>query len=232
MTLPRSAADVLAKHVLFQLECIDRMYLNVYVPQLQYAPGLVSYSHQHLQMPVASTAALAPLTEAFTKAVRARDHDVPWVDVAKDQRKDEVAQQYLAAVTGTEGVLFIGRAQETTLFRTHKRHRQDGSSYPGITADTGVVNQFSFYCLEEDCGPFFLKFASYFPFNAKLCCNGNEWGAPCGALSYPRHNREEFGGTFLGSMAYLDPKGERDGSMPEKQRPCRRRRGWGVAEPA
>jgi len=30
MTLPRSAADVLADHVLFKIEAIDRMYLNLY----------------------------------------------------------------------------------------------------------------------------------------------------------------------------------------------------------
>jgi hypothetical protein len=34
MTLPRTVADVLAEHVTFEVECIDRMYLNVYVPQL------------------------------------------------------------------------------------------------------------------------------------------------------------------------------------------------------
>src|SRR5437879_3511366 len=62
MTLPRSAADVLAGHVTFEVECIDRMYLNVYVPQLQYATGLVSYIHRHLGKPVASPAALAPAT--------------------------------------------------------------------------------------------------------------------------------------------------------------------------
>jgi hypothetical protein len=27
MTLPRSAADVLSGHVVFELECIDRIYL-------------------------------------------------------------------------------------------------------------------------------------------------------------------------------------------------------------
>ncbi len=30
MTLPRSAADVLADYVLFEIEAIDRMYLNLY----------------------------------------------------------------------------------------------------------------------------------------------------------------------------------------------------------
>src|ERR1700737_3291694 len=178
MTLPRSVADVLSEHVRFEIECIDRMYLNVYVPRLQYATGLVSYIHKHLGMPVASTAALAPISEAFTASVRAfaRDHQIPWVDFAKGQRKDDVAHEFLAGFTGTEGVLFIGRAQEkTTLFRTRKRRRDDGSSYPWIAADTGVVNHFYFYCLDADFGPFFLKFCSYFPFNAQLCVNGNEW---------------------------------------------------------
>jgi hypothetical protein len=35
---------------------------------------------------------------------------------------------------------------------------------------------------------------------------------------YPRFSREELGGRFLGLMAYLDPKGEGDKSMPGKQR--------------
>ena len=178
MTLPRTVADVLSDHVAFEVECIDRMYLNVYVPQLQYATGLVSYIHRRLGMPVASTAALAPVSEAFTRSVRsfAAGCGIPWVDFAKGQRKDDVAQEYLAGFTGTEGVLFIGRAQEKVpLFRTRKRRRADGSSYPWIAAETGVVNQYYCYCVDEDFGPFFLKFCSYFPFNAKLCINGNEW---------------------------------------------------------
>ncbi len=87
-----------------------------------------------------------------------------------------MAREYLAGFTGTEAVLFIGRAQEKVpLFRTRKRRRADGSSYPWIAAETGVVNQYYCYCVDEDFGPFFLKFCSYFPFNAKLCINGNEW---------------------------------------------------------
>ena len=90
------------------------MYLNVYVPQLQYATGLVSYIHRQLGKPVASTAALAPVSEAFTRSVRsfAASCGIPWVDFAKGQRKDDVALEFLAGFTGTEGVLFIGRAQE------------------------------------------------------------------------------------------------------------------------
>ena len=97
------------------------------------------------------------------------------MDLAKGQREDDVAQEYLAGFTGTEGVLFIGRAQEKVpLFWTRKRRRADGSSCPWIAAETGVVNQYYVYCVDADFGPFFLKFCSYFPFNAKLCINGNE----------------------------------------------------------
>lgn len=51
------------------------------------------------------------------------------------------------------------------MFRTRKRHRQDRSPYPWIARETGVVNQFYFYCPDADFGPFFLKICSYFPFN-------------------------------------------------------------------
>ena len=59
MTLPRSAADVLARHVVFELECIDRVYCNLYVPKLQRDLGVVGFIREHLGKPVASTAVLA-----------------------------------------------------------------------------------------------------------------------------------------------------------------------------
>ena len=43
MTLPRSAADVLAGPVLFELEAIDRMYLNLYQPRLQHGAGVAAF---------------------------------------------------------------------------------------------------------------------------------------------------------------------------------------------
>jgi hypothetical protein len=178
MTVARSVHDVLSDHVQFEVECIDRMYVNVYVPQLQYAAGLVGYVHRRLGLPIASTAPLARITDAFGAAVRrfAGDNGLPWVDFTKGQRKDDVMHEHLARFTGTEGVLFVGRAQEKTrLFRTEKRRDAHGDSYPWIVKTTGLVNQFYFYCVDDDFGPFFLKFCSYFPYNAKLCINGNEW---------------------------------------------------------
>ena len=65
------------------------------------------------------------------------------------------------------------------MFRTEKRRNPvTGASYPWIVSSTGVVNHFSVYAVyavDADFGPFFIKFCSYFPYNARLCINGNEW---------------------------------------------------------
>jgi len=178
MNLPRSVADVLSDHVVFEVECIDRMYCNAYVPGLQYATGLVAYIHRQLGLPIASTAPVAKISDRFTYAVHrfARDQGVPWVDFARGQRKDDVMHEHLGRFTAAQGVVFIGRAQEKTpIFRTEKRRNGEGGSYPWIVKSTGMVNHFYFYCVDEDFGPFFIKFCSYFPYNAKLCFNGNHW---------------------------------------------------------
>jgi hypothetical protein len=123
-------------------------------------------------------APLAPISDAFSTALRrfARDQQVPWVDFVKGARKDDVMHEHLANFTAKEGVLFIGRAQEkTVLFRTEKRRNAEGVAYPWIVKTTGVVNHFYVYAVDDDFGPFFLKFCSYFPYNARLCINGHEW---------------------------------------------------------
>src|SRR3954454_19012527 len=178
MTLPRTVADVLTDHVVFEVECIDRMYCNVYVPQLQHAGGLLGYIQRQLGLPIASTAPLGKITDAFSTGMHrfAREHRVPWVDFAKGQRKDDVMNDHLARFDRQEGGLFIGRAQEkTSVFWNVRRGDAAGESYPWIVRSTGVVNQFYVYAVDADFGPFFLKFCSYFPYNAKLCLNGHEW---------------------------------------------------------
>ena len=76
-----------------------------------------------------------------------------------------------------EGVLYVGKAQEKgRIMRTDRRRsRVTGATYPWIVESTAMVNHYYFYCVDEDFGPFFLKFCSYFPYNAKLCINGHEY---------------------------------------------------------
>jgi hypothetical protein len=179
VSVPRTVAEVIRQHVTLEVEGIDRMYLNIYQPKLQHDRGVVSFFHWHRKQPVVSSALMEPISTAFIKNIEAfaQENDISLFSFAKDQRKDDVAAEYLARFPAGEGVLFIGKAQEKVpVFRTEKRTNPDtGKKYPWIVKSTAMVNQFYFYCLDEDFGPFFLKFSSYFPYNAKLCLNGHEY---------------------------------------------------------
>ena len=62
------------------------------------------------------------------------------------------------------------------MFRTEKRRNPvTGQTYPWIVRSTALVNQYYIYAVDRDFGPFFLKFSSYFPYNARLCLNGHEY---------------------------------------------------------
>src|SRR6195256_2201328 len=69
MNVPRSVAKVLAEHVTLEVEGIDRMYLNVYVPALQRAGGVASFFRFHRGYQFASSALMDPITKAFIAQV-------------------------------------------------------------------------------------------------------------------------------------------------------------------
>lgn len=179
MTIARSVADVLRDHVVLEYEAIDRMYLNVYVPHLQTVGATVGYLRVHRGQRFASTTAVAPMSEAFVRNIErfVAAEGVDLIAFQKSQRKDDITQTYLRKFKKTEGVLYVGRAQEKArIMRTERRRcSRIGATYPWIVESTAMVNHYYFYCVDEDFGPFFLKFCSYFPYNAKLCINGHEY---------------------------------------------------------
>jgi hypothetical protein len=179
MTVPRSVAEVIRRHVTLEVEGIDRMYLNVYQPRLQCEGQVAAFFRSHRGHTFASSALMDPMSKAFIAAVERFTHDngVPLLTFAKGQRKEDVALEHRARFAGTEGILFVGKAQEKTpVFRTERRKNpKTGQAYPWIVRSTAMVNHFYFYGLDDDFGPFFLKFCTYFPYNAKLCINGHEY---------------------------------------------------------
>ena len=185
MALPRSAADVLAGHVLFEIEVIDRMYLNLYQPRLQHGAGIAAFFVGHRGNRFASSALMAPMTAAFTAGIEhfvaARGVDL--VRFARGQRKDDLTREYLRRAQPDDRglvpaqVLYAGVAQEKQkVFRTSKRRNPvTGATYPWLVPATGVVNQYYFYCVDEEFGPVCVKFSGYFPYTGRLIINGNEY---------------------------------------------------------
>lgn len=179
MTLPRTVADVLSEHVVFELESVDRMRFNVRQPRLQYGAGVSNFFVKHRGWRFASTALMAPMTEHYVTEV---DHFVDSHDLARErfdsgQRKDEVTQKYLAAHDGSEGVLYVGIAQERATVWSSMRRRNPltGATYAWLKKTSKLVNHIYWYCFDDDFGPFLLRVCTYFPFNAQLIVNGNHW---------------------------------------------------------
>jgi hypothetical protein len=179
MTVARSVADVLDDHVVFEVESIERMYLNVWQPRLAYGGGVQGFFVGHRGYHYASTALMDPMTKTFVADIHGfvAARGLQLVGFAKGQRKDDLAQQFLGKFTQDEGVLFVGRAQEKAgVWHTQRRYNPaTGGSYAWLVRSTAFINFFYFYCVDADFGPFFLKFGTYFPYTAKLCINGNEW---------------------------------------------------------
>jgi len=172
-------AEVLNKHVVLEVESIDRMYLNVIVGRLQILEGALRFIRQQRKAKVLSTNAVEPMTRNFVQAIEqfVHQHQIPLVSFRKGQRKDELAAEMRARFPQRDGVVFVGKAQEKcTVYRTEKRHNpKTKSAYAWLVKSTALVNHYYFYCVDENFGPFFLKFCSYFPYNAKLCLNGHEY---------------------------------------------------------
>lgn len=178
MSLPHTVTDGLKNHVTLEVEGIDRMYLNVYVPRLQTDAGVASCWRFHRGHRFASSVLMDPMSKKFLGKLEdyAEEHGVPVLPFAKHERKDDVVKVHLSKFTPEEGVGLIGKAQEKTrVCRTERRQSANGGTYPWIASSTAMVNQWYVYIKDEDFGPFFLKFSSYFPYNAKLCLNGQEY---------------------------------------------------------
>ncbi|HMF19516.1 MAG TPA: hypothetical protein VKE98_20080, partial [Gemmataceae bacterium] len=89
MTVPRSVADVIRRHVTLEVEGIDRMYLNVYQPRLQCEGQVAAFFRRHRGHTFASSALMGPMSKAFIAAVEdfSRDNGGPLLTFAKGQRK-------------------------------------------------------------------------------------------------------------------------------------------------
>jgi hypothetical protein len=176
-------SQVVDGHVVLDLECLDRIYLNAYVPRLQVGGQVVGFLVEHLGNPIPSPALFAPIGERFRRAVAryAKANGIPVVRFEKDQRKTEVMRPYLEAAqaAGRPGVVAIGVAQEfQRVFCGYDRGRADGQPGPprfGFEKADRRVACFYFYVWDAEFGPGFIKLCSYFPYPAKVWVNGHEW---------------------------------------------------------
>lgn len=173
--------ELLEGHVGLDIECLDRVYLNGYVPNLQCGGQVSIFMRQHLGFAIPSPAIMEKIGTKFRAGVRAfaRANQVPVVTFGKHDRKVEVMRPYLAARarTGTSGVAAIGIAQEyqNVFAATRKETTPSGLPWFHFGRADRRVTCFYFYLWDEDFGPGFIKVCAYFPYPIKVWINGHEW---------------------------------------------------------
>ena len=172
--------DVLDGQVGLDVECLDRIYLNGYVPNLQVGGQVVSFMTAHLGNPIPSPAIMEKIGTGFRAAVDrfAADNHIPVVRFGKGDRKIEVMRRYLAiqARSGRPGVAAIGVAQEfQNVFAAAQHTGHNGMPWFSFTKADRRVTCFYFYVWDADFGPAFIKICTYFPYPIKVWLNGHEW---------------------------------------------------------
>jgi hypothetical protein len=171
-----NVAELIKDHITLTVDCVDRIYLNAYVPRLQSSGGVVGFL-RHRGQAIPSPAIFGQLTAGFKAGLRAwaDQQGIPWIEFKQGERKDDVVAPYRARFSGTEGVVLIGVAQERAkAWRGVKRVR-DGYVSFDYQWTTVCVNHYYVYFLDPAWGPGFLKICGYAPYALKLCLNGHEW---------------------------------------------------------
>jgi hypothetical protein len=196
-------ADIIRHHVSLEVRCIDRLYVNGYMPKLQTSGGLCYFLHDHLGHPIPSPALFRPIHDRFVAAVEAfiARHEIPKVEFESGQDKDGIVAGYRARFTAREGVVILGVAQEKMRsFKAHKRCGPGKAVTFDFSRQTVSVNQYYFYVQDRDWGPAFLKIGTYLPYPVKLCLNGHEW-----VKQQLRRHRIRFESLDNGFLACANP---------------------------
>jgi hypothetical protein len=180
MAAVATVSDLLGGHVSLDVECLDRVYLNGYVPNLQVGGQVVSFMTEHLGCPVPSPAIMEKIGTAFRRSVArfAADEHIPVIRFGKKDRKIDVMRRHLAAqeATGRSGVAAIGVAQEfQNVFAVNQRQGGNGLPWFSFTKADRRVTCFYFYLWDQQFGPAFIKICAYFPYPIKVWVNGHEW---------------------------------------------------------
>ena len=136
------------------IECLDRIYLNGYVPNLQMGGQVVSFLTEHLGNQIPSPAILEKIGTAFRRAVAsfAEANHIPVVRFGKNDRKIDRMRPYLArqAATGRAGVAAIGVAQEfAPVFTATKRSGQTTGVWFSFAVSQRRVSCYYFYVWDD-----------------------------------------------------------------------------------
>jgi hypothetical protein len=177
MQRPVTLADILDGHAVLDISCLDRIYLNGYVPGLMTGGQVVGFL-AHREFPIPSTVALGKIGNAFRQAMAryAEANGIPWLTFAKGDRKIDVVRPYLetAERDGRSRVVAIGVAREFQWVWDASKNDTPAGPWFAYYRTERLVTCYYAYIWDDRLGPGFIKICSYAPYPVKAWVNGHE----------------------------------------------------------
>ncbi len=167
--------DVLDGHVALDLDCLDRIYLNAYVPNLQVGGQVVTFLTQHLGNEVPSPALFKRIGDRFRQRSRPSLRQTTFPAASQAARpyplgRSQARSRPPAPGAGrTPGPLWGGGDRGCSGGPEGLHGLPAGKDTHGKAVNFGfdkadrAVTCYYFYVLDADFGPGFIKLCSYFP---------------------------------------------------------------------
>ena len=174
-----TASGILDQHVTLRYRSLDRILLNLYVPQLQRPMQVVAFLKTP-QTPIASPALFGRRSDRFARELRAyaERESAPWIHFERGENKEERMRPLMRAAEreGRSRLVAVGVAQERVFgWGSTKAPSARGTVDISFVRRSQYVNQYYLYLWDADWGPAFIKISAYAPWGGRVYLNGHEW---------------------------------------------------------
>ena len=173
--MPDSLSDRYAELLTGSYDCVDRIVLNAFF-RMGHGPGgfrvwwrALTGSEETLD-----NTHLMRMAGRFSRRIHgyAKANGIPLVHCPAGERKHELAEEYLAKTSITQGLflILVGRAQAPVWDVSVNHHIEPKKPMP-------YVNHYSFHILDPEWGHITIKISGHPPFPAQVILNGHEYVA-------------------------------------------------------
>jgi hypothetical protein len=174
-----AASSILDQHVTLRYRSLDRILLNLYVPQLQRPEQCVAFLKTP-ETPIASPTLFGRRSDRFARELRAYAErvDAPWIHFEKGEDKEARMRPMMreAERAGRSRLVAVGVAQERVFgWGSTKTLPAKGSVDITFVRRAQFVNQHYLYLWDREWGPAFIKISAYAPWGGRVYLNGHEW---------------------------------------------------------
>ncbi len=167
--------------LVFVYHCFDRIVINGYLSGLSRPEQVVYLFHQVLGIPAVSKDVLSRRTTDYQQWVEAfaRNHKLPIEWAEKGVRKEDHVLPWLKRMEkkAVYGVYFIFKSLEQgpTFRISMPKYPTQDPNYRILAHQRSRYTHYYFYIRDEVLGPFVLRVASFFPFQATYFLNGHSF---------------------------------------------------------